>query len=101
VDHFCIPPDTDKSSPVTNDDASLIRYTTGPTTSRGSAMRFWNVPLATSSRKPGAVRAPPSIISLMNGPGDRAFTRIFHGAHSIAMLFVRFTRAPFDAAYAL
>ena len=50
--------------------------------------------------KPGAVRSPPSIISLMNGPGESTFTRTFHGAHSCAMLLVRFRSAAFDAPYA-
>src|SRR4051794_9352379 len=95
-----MPPDTEMSSPVTNDDASLARYRTGPTISVGSATRRISVPPAIMSLKPGAFRSAPSTISLMNGPGDKALTRTFHEAHSCDMLFVRFTSAAFDAPYA-
>src|SRR4029079_4071942 len=99
-DHFCIPPDAEISSPVTNDDASLARYKTGPTISAGSAMRFIRVSSAMSCLKPGAGGPPPSVISLSNGPGARTLTRTPHCAHSCAMDFVRLTRAAFDAPYA-
>ena len=59
-----------------------------------------SVPPAMSCLKPGAVRSPPSVISLSNGPGDSMLTRTFHGAHAWAMLFVRLRRAALDAPYA-
>ena len=65
------------SSPVTNDDASLARYSTGPTISAGSATRLISVPLAIISLNPGAFRSAPATISLSNGPGDSTLTRMF------------------------
>src|SRR5690606_37409937 len=89
------PPSTRSTAPVEYDDAELLKNSTAPTTSAGSAHR----PRATTASS--SLRAPSaqfSEMSVRNGPGWTVLTRTV-GASSLANPWVRPCSRDLAAAY--
>ncbi len=78
---------------MTYDEASEARKSAGPTISAGSAMRPRSVE-STIRRWNSGWASVRLIMSVSNGPGAMAFTRMW-GAHSLAIVRVKFHMAAF------
>src|SRR6266852_5409988 len=96
------PPSTTSAVPVTNEDASLARYSAACAISSGVPTRP-SGRLAASARKrlfsSPSCRASSRNMPVSVSPGQMQFTRMFCGPWSTAIAFVSSTTAPFDAQY--